>query len=293
MKFGVMSHNTDGGIAPDDLAREAEARGLESLWLPEHTHIPAGRKTPYPGGPGELHEKYRRIADPFTSVAAAAAVTKTLKLGTGICLVAQHHPITLAKTIATLDRISNGRFLFGIGAGWNEDEMENHGVPPKKRWTMAREHVEAMKVLWTEEEATYHGEFVHFDRVWSFPKPIQKPHPPIIVGTFGTPKGRQRVADLGDGWLPIGLFHGRGFEEAVADLRARLVANGRGPEAVKVSTFDIDEETRWDAFERYATLPGVERAIASCPIGGRDRVLPWLDRFAETARRFAGYGESA
>jgi probable F420-dependent oxidoreductase len=285
MKFGVFSFNTEYSIRADDLARAAEERGLESVWFPEHTHIPAGRRTPFPGG-GDLPKEYAHMSDPFASAAAAAAVTRRIMIGTGICLVAQHEPLALAKTVATLDRLSNGRFLFGIGAGWNEDEMENHGVDPKRRWRVTREHIEAMRRLWTEEEASFNGEYVKFERVWSYPKPITKPHPPIIVGTFGSPAGRQRVADFGDGWIPIEAFHGRKLRADIDDLHERLRKKGRDPKSVPISMFDIHETSAED-LERYRDFGVIERAISRIPTVERDAVLKWLDKYAETARRLS------
>lgn len=198
MKLGIFSFNTEYTMPADELARACEARGFESLWLPEHTHIPASRESPYPGG-GELPEEYAHMSDPFIGLAAASAVTKTLKLGTGISLIVEHDPIVQAKQVASLDRISNGRFIFGVGAGWNKEEMANHGTPPRKRWKVFTERIEAMKKIWTEEEASYHGEFVNFDRIWSHPKPLTKPHPPILLGSLSSALGRQRVIDLCDG----------------------------------------------------------------------------------------------
>ena len=180
MHIGVFSYNTEYTMAADELAVACEERGYESLWLPEHTHIPASRESPFPGG-GELPKEYVHMSDPFIGLAAAAAVTKTLKLGTEISLVTEHDPIVQAKQIASLDHLSQGRFLFGIGAGWNKEEMRNHGTPPNRRWKVLTERIEAMKELWTQDEASYHGEFVHFDRVWSYPKPLTTPHPPILL----------------------------------------------------------------------------------------------------------------
>lgn len=284
MKLGVMSFNTEYTIRADDLAREAEARGFESVWFPEHTHIPANRATPFPGG-GELPVEYAHMSDPFTSMAAAAAVTETIKLGTGICLVIEHDPLALAKTVATVDRLSNGRVLFGVGAGWNREEMENHGTPFAERWKVLEERVRAMKALWTEEEASFHGDYVHFDRVWSYPKPVQDPHPPVILGTFGSKWGRQRVADFGDGWIPIGLFHAD-LKADLQDLRARLRRAGRDPDAVSISMFDVYSTSEED-LKRFADLGGIERAIPRCPTEDRDSVLRWLDRYAEIGRKLA------
>jgi len=191
MHLGVFSYNVEYGARPDELARAAEERGFESFWVGEHTHIPAARQTPYPGG-GPLPKPYYHMADPFVSLMAAAAATRTIKLGTGICLVVEHDPIVLAKSVATLDWLSNGRVLFGIGGGWNREEMEHHGTPFARRWQVLRERVLAMKALWTQEEASFHGEFVNFDRAISFPKPVQTPHPPILFGG-ATAQGRARV----------------------------------------------------------------------------------------------------
>lgn len=281
MRLGVMSFNTEYSISADQLAIAAEERGFESVWFPEHTHIPACRDTPFPGG-GELPREYAHMSDPFVSAAAAAAVTTTLKIGTGVCLVIEHDPIALAKTVATVDRISGGRFLFGVGAGWNREEMENHGTPFAKRWRVLEERVAAMKALWTREEATYHGEFVHFDRVWSYPKPLQDPHPPIILGTFASSYGRKRVVRLADGWIPVGLAH-KDLEGDVRELHEMLRAEGRDPTSVPISYFDV-HETSEDDLKRYADMGVFERLIPRCPTEDSDTVLRWLDRYAEIGR---------
>ena len=182
MKFGVSMFMTDYALYPDVLAKEVEARGFESIWFPEHTHIPASRKSAYPGG-GDLPQQYYHSLDPFVALTAAATVTEKIKLGTGIALVIERDPITLAKEVASIDYVSNGRFLFGIGGGWNREEMENHGTDPSRRWKLLRERIEAMVEIWTKDEAEYHGEFVDFDPIWSWPKPVQKPYPPICSGT--------------------------------------------------------------------------------------------------------------
>ena len=223
------------------------------------------------------------MSDPFASAAAAAVVTKTLKIGTGICLVIEHEPIALAKAVATVDRLSDGRFLFGVGAGWNREEMENHGTPYSERWKVLEEHVKAMKEIWTKEEATFHGKYVNFDNIWSYPKPVQQPHPPVILGTFGSKWGRQRVADFCDGWIPIDLFH-EDMQRDIEDLGKRLKANGRSPEDVSISMFDIFE-TPEDDLKRFADMGCVERAIPRCPTEDRDTVLRWLDRYADIGRR--------
>jgi len=291
MKLGIVSHNTDWMLRADEVARAAEDRGFESLWVTEHTHIPASRATPYPGG-GDMPEYFKRMCDPFASLAAAAAVTSTIKLATGICLLTQHDPIVLAKTIATIDQLSGGRFLFGIGAGWNAEEMEHHGTRYGERWRVLRERVEAMKLLWTEGEATYHGEFVHFDRVLSFPKPAQAPHPPVLLGTFASHWGRQRVADYCDGWIPIGAVHGDELAAHIADLRERVAARGRDPDAVALSVFDTEGTPEADLL-RYRDMGHFERAIVAIPRvpkEQRDTVLRFLDRYAEIAAKLASGG---
>ncbi|MCZ6875147.1 MAG: LLM class F420-dependent oxidoreductase, partial [bacterium] len=237
MDIGVFSFNTAYTMPPHELAKECEARGLESLWLPEHTHIPASRESVIPGG-GELPKEYAHMSDPFIGLAAAAAVTTTLKLGTGISLVVEHDPIVQAKQVATLDRLSNGRFIFGVGAGWNKEEMANHGTPPHRRWKVLTERLEAMKVMRTEEEATYHGEFVNFDRIWCYPKPLTQPHPPILMGSLNSPTGRQRVVDLCDGWIPIETAIAD-MEASIADLHERARLAGRAPESIPITFFCV------------------------------------------------------
>ena len=274
MKLGIFSYNTDYGIRPDTLAKALESRGYESLWVGEHTHIPASRETPYPGG-GDLPKPYYHMADPFVSLMAAAAVTTELKIGTGICLVIERDPITLAKEVATLDRLSDGRLLFGIGGGWNAEEMENHGTPFKRRWAVLRERIEAMKAIWAEEEASYQGEFVNFDRIVSHPKPVQQPNPPVILGS-ATATGRQRVVDYCDGWIPIDVLLDD-LPEAIADLRRRAEEAGRDPAGISVSVFAFDGANP-DALKRYRDI-GIERVVLIAPRREND-ALPFLDRFA-------------
>jgi probable F420-dependent oxidoreductase len=282
MKLGVVSFNTEYTIRADELAVAAEQRGFDSVWFPEHTHIPANRDTPFPPG-GELPKEYSHMSDPFISCMAAASVTTTLKVGTGVCLLVEHEPLALAKTVATLDRLSNGRFLFGIGAGWIREEMENHGTAYDQRWKVLEERIKAMKLLWTEQEATFHGAHVNFDRVWSYPKPATRPYPPIILGTFASKWGRQRVADLADGWMPIDVYH-QDLKADIADLHERLRAKGRDPASVSISMFDIFE-TSEDDLKRFADYGFVERAMPRCPTEDRDTVLRWLDRYAEIGQR--------
>lgn len=283
MQLGIFSFNTEYTMPADELARECEARGFESLWLPEHTHIPANRESQYPGG-GELPEEYVHMSDPFIGLAAAAAVTKTLKLGTGISLVVEHDPIVQAKQVASLDRISNGRFLFGVGAGWNKEEMANHGTPPRKRWKVLTERLEAMKVLWTEHEASYHGEFVNFDRIWSYPKPLTKPHPPILLGSLNSPTGRQRAVDLCDGWIPVETAIAD-MPASIADLHERARAAGRTPGSLPISFFCVHAASM-ERLERYRSL-GAVRTVVRAPTSGREGILPFLDRYADIARKLA------
>ena len=201
MKIGFFSYNTDYGVRPDILAKALEERAFDSLWVGEHTHIPAKRETPFPGGI-ELPRPYYHMMDPMVSLAIAASVTRNLRVGTGISLVVQHDPIVLAKSISTLDHLSNGRFELGIGGGWLKEEMENHGFPFSKRWKLLRERIEAVKEIWDNAQATYSGEFVNFENIISNPKPIQKPHPPILMGG-ATKNSLKRVARYCDGWMPI------------------------------------------------------------------------------------------
>jgi probable F420-dependent oxidoreductase len=276
MKYGVYMFATDYAIRPDDLARAVEERAFESLWVPEHTHIPASRRSPWPGGP-HLPREYWRTLDPFVALSLAAAVTTRLKLGTGICLVIERDTIVLAKEVASLDWVSRGRVLFGIGGGWNAEEMEHHGTDFGSRWKRLREQVAALKAIWTQDEAEYHGKFVDFEKIWSFPKPVQKPYPPILMGGGG-PNARQRAVDFDGHWMPIA---GRDSIEAeLADLRARAEKAGRDPATVTVSLFGATPDERKLAAWREL---GVARAIFRLPSGSRDEVLPLLDRQATLA----------
>jgi len=274
MKLGTVIFPTDYSIRPDDFARACEERGFESVWFPEHTHIPAIRKTPYPAG-GELPKEYSHTYDPFVALMAAAAVTKSIKVGTGICLVIERDPIVTAKEVASLDLLSNGRFLFGIGGGWNVEEMENHGMPFAKRWKLLRERIEAMKEIWTKDEAEYHGELVSFDPIWSWPKPLQKPHPPIILGSAST-MGIKRVVEYCDGWIPIG-FAVRDMPAAIAELHAQAKAKGRDPQSIEVSLFGAPTDA--DQLRRYQDL-GVARGVLALPPAGKEKVLKILDGMA-------------
>jgi probable F420-dependent oxidoreductase len=270
---------TEYAIAPDKLARALEDRGFESLWFPEHTHIPASRLSPWPGG-GDLPKDYWSAYDPFVALTAAAAVTRRLRVGTGICLVVERDPITTAKEVATLDRLSGGRFLFGIGGGWNAEEMEDHGTTFRTRWRLLRERVLAMKEIWTRREAEFHGEFVNFDKIWSEPKPLQKPHPPILVGGDGATTF-DRVVEFGDGWMPILRPDRPSPIERIPELRERLTKGGRDPRSVPVSIFFAPPTKPGLAALAEA---GVERAIFGLPSEPRDAVLPRLDAFAALIR---------
>ena len=274
MLFGIAMFATDYAMAPQDVARAVEERGFESLWLPEHTHIPASRRSPWPGG-ADLPKEYWHTYDLFVALTAAAMATTRLKVATGICLVIERDPIVMAKEVASLDRLSNGRFIFGIGGGWNAEEMENHGANFKTRWRLLRERVLAMKQIWTKEEAEYHGAFVNFDKIWCHPKPAQKPHPPIIMGGDG-PTTFDRVIEFCDGWMPIGGRAAINFPERIATLRRRAQEAGRDPKSISVSV--------WGARPDRAALDdlaraGVERAIFTVPAAGRDTVLARLDSY--------------
>jgi probable F420-dependent oxidoreductase len=237
VKFGIAFFSADYAVDPATIARLVEERGFDSLFLPEHTHIPASRETPYPAG-GDLPKEYWHTYDPFVALTAAAAATEKLLVATGICLVIERDPITTAKEVASIDVLSGGRFLFGVGAGWNREEMENHGTDPKRRFSLMRERVEAMKAIWTEDEAAYHGEQVDFDPIWSFPKPLQKPHPPILVGGNGE-KVLERVVAFGDEWMPN---RQPGIRERVAELGRLAEEAGRDQIPVTLSAANPDPE---------------------------------------------------
>lgn len=277
MKFGVFMFPTGYAINPVELGKAAEGLGFESLFFPEHTHIPTSRRSPYPGG-GELPREYAHTLDPFVALGAVASVTERLLLGTGICLVVERDPITLAKEVASLDFISNGRVLFGIGGGWNREEMENHGTDPKRRWKLLRERIEAMKAIWTQEEAEYHGEFVNFDPIWQFPKPVQQPHPPILVGGDGE-NTLKRVVSYGDGWMPVGRR--ADFKSRIDELSHMAAEAGRGTIPVTIFGAPLKPEV----IEQYAEA-GVERIVFDLPSAPRDEVLPLLETQANVAVQF-------
>jgi len=274
MHVGLTLFPTEYSIQPHDLAMEAEARGFESLWLPEHSHIPTSRRSPWPGG-AELPKYYCESYDPFVSLAAAAVVTKTIRLATGICLVVERDPIHTAKEVATLDQLSSGRFLFGVGGGWNAEEMANHGTAFETRFKLMRERVLAMKEIWAQPAARFDGEFVKIEEMMQWPKPVQKPHPPIIVGG-AFPHAARRAIAYGDGWIPIG---GRDLDPLEMLPRFRQMAKdaGRNPAALSFDVFAAPRDP--ESLRRYRDA-GVDRAVLMFPPKPRDEILPMLDQGA-------------
>jgi probable F420-dependent oxidoreductase len=279
MDFGVTMFATDYAIPVDQLARAAEERGFESLWLPEHTHIPTSRRSPWPGG-AALPKEYWHTHDPFVALAVAAAVTKRLKVGTGICLLVERDPITTAKEVASLDFLSGGRFLFGIGGGWNAEEMEDHGTVFRTRWKLLRERVQAMKRIWTEDEAAFQGDLVQFPPMWSWPKPVQRPHPPVILGGHG-PRALARVVEYADGWLPISVRAGD-LGDSIQALRRLATEKGRDPDSISVSVYGAPPQADTLKWMRDA---GVHRAIFVLPSADADKVLGLVDRAAGAMRQ--------
>jgi probable F420-dependent oxidoreductase len=277
MHYGIVMFCTHYAIRPDELARAVESRGFESLWVPEHTHIPVSRRSPWPGG-GDLPKEYWHSYDPFVALTMAAAVTTKLRLGTGICLVIERDPIILAKEVASLDHLSGGRVLFGIGGGWNAEEMEDHGTDFKTRFRRLREQIQAMKAIWTQDEAEYHGEFVRFDKMWSFPKPAQRPHPPVLMGG-DAPTTFDRVLEYCDGWMPVAGRMGPALFEKIATLQRRAKDAGRAP--IPVTAFMVKPDRAvLDPLE----AAGVERAIFAVPSETPNVVLPLLDKYAKLIR---------
>jgi len=281
MDFGALMFFTEYAVPANEFAQALEARGFESVWAPEHSHIPASRKSPWPGG-GELPKVYYDAMDPFVSLTAAAVATKTLKVATGVCLVQQRDPIQTAKLVASLDQVSGGRFLFGVGGGWNAEEMADHGTEFRTRFKLMRERIEAMKEIWTKTKAEYHGDMVDFPEMMAWPKPVQKPHPPILVGG-AFPHAARRAVRYGDGWAPIA---GRGpdgdVEEVLPRFRQMLSEAGRDPHSVPVTLFGATEDA--DRLARYRDL-GIVRVVVMLPSGKSDQILPTLDRWAELIHR--------
>jgi probable F420-dependent oxidoreductase len=281
MDFGALMFFTEYAIPATEFAQALEARGFESVWAPEHSHIPTSRGSPWPGG-GELPKVYYEAMDPFVSLTAAAVATKRLKLATGVCLVQQRDPIQTAKLVASIDQISDGRFLFGVGGGWNAEEMADHGTEFRTRFKLLRERIEAMKEIWTKEKAEYHGDMVDFPEMMAWPKPVQKPHPPILVGG-AFPHAARRAVRYGDGWAPI---TGRGpegdIEQTLPRFRQMLSEAGRDPQSVPVTLFGATEDA--ERLVRYRDL-GIARVVVMLPSVETDQMLPMLDRWAALIER--------
>lgn len=275
MKIGVTIHATDQAMPPDELAVEAEDRGFDSLYIPEHTHIPVSRRTPAPTGDAELAEEYKRSPDPYICLAVAAARTERIRLGTGIALPAQHDHITFAKQLATLDRVSAGRLVIGIGYGWNHEEMENHGIDIRRRRALTREKMLAMQALWSQEVAEFHGEFIDFEPSWQWPKPVQEPRPPILIGGGAGPILFSHIAEYADGWMPIG---GAGMAAALEDLRHALAERGRDPKTLHVVPMGVLPSP--EKLDYYREV-GATEVVLRLPSDTRDGVLPRLDEYTQ------------
>ena len=280
MHFGGAMAFTDSSMSAMELARALEERGFESIWAPEHSHIPLTRKTPYPGG--ELPKYFHEIMDPFVVLAAASQVTRTIKFGTGVLLVQQRDTIQTAKLVASLDHVSQGRFLFGVGGGWNQDEMENHGTVYATRFKRMRETIEAMKEIWTKEKPEYHGEFVNFDPMMMGPKPVQRPHPPIHVGG-AFPHGARRAIRYGDGWIPVA---GReDLSDVIPKFHQMAREAGRNPESIEITLFGLGEDI--DKLKRFGDM-GVARVVPMFAPEKADTVLPIVDRWTKIMRLVNG-----
>jgi len=283
VKFAVGYFPTDEGVDPVTLARLVEERPFESLFFTDHTHIPASRETPYPAGT-ELPREYSRTYDPFVALTAAAGATERIMLGTGVCLVIERDPIVTAKQAASVDRLSGGRFLFGVGAGWNEEEMRHHGTDPRRRFSILRERVEAIKAIWVDDEASYHGEHVDFDRIWCWPKPLTKPHPPVIVGGHGR-KVLDRVLAFGDEWMPNRIGDDAKISARVARLREAGETAGRGP----IPTTLANATTEPDVLELYEQA-GVHRALFWLQQGDAADLERRLDRLSAGIEAYESAG---
>jgi probable F420-dependent oxidoreductase len=274
VQLGVTMFATDRAMHIADLARAVEERGLRSLYVPEHTHIPTSRETPPPTGDPELPEEYLRTLDPFVALTAAAAATTRLRVGTGICLVAERDPIVTAKEVATLDFLSGGRFVFGVGFGWNREEMAQHGVEYRRRRAFVREKVLVMQALWRDDEASFRGEYVHLEPSWAWPKPATRPRPPVLIGGAAGPKLFGHVVEYADGWIPIG---GAGLTKALPELHRVAEAAGRDPATLQVVPFGtIPDRGKLD---HYASL-GITEVVLQLPSGPAEKVLPVLDGYA-------------
>ena len=283
MRVGLLIFPTDKGIQPVELGKEAEARGFDSLWFPEHSHIPVSRRTPWGGREGAppLPEEYWRTHDQFIALAAIAGATSTIKLATGITLVAQRDPIWLAKEVASLDVISGGRFLLGVGYGWNHEEMESHGTPIQVRRKLVREKILAMKELWTQDEAEFHGEFVQFEKSWSWPKPIQRPHPPIVIGASPTPLHFRHIIEYGDVWMPIeGRFP---IDDKWVELQQAAADAGRDPATLQLGVFGAKPDS---AHLQHLRDLGASFVALGLPALDRDGAYAAMDRYAPLVEEF-------
>jgi probable F420-dependent oxidoreductase len=274
MKIGFYYFATDYSMPIVEVARALEEHGYESLFLPEHTHIPASRRSPWPGG-AQLPRQYSHTLDPFVGLAAAAAATRTLRLGTGICLLTERDPIVTAKAVATLDLVSNGRFEFGIGAGWNAEEMENHGTKFDTRFRVMVDRAKAMQAIWTQDEAAYEGEFTRFEPIWSWPKPVQKPHPPILLGGE-TRHTLRRVVEFCDGWFPRGRDS---FDDPAAEMaRLKSFADEAGRDVRTISTTLFGGKPEAAYLDKCRTA-GLDRVLFALPSAGSDEVMPVIERY--------------
>jgi probable F420-dependent oxidoreductase len=283
MRIGLVIFPTDLGIQPVELGRTAEAQGFDSLWFPEHSHIPTSRATPWGGQQGAppLPEEYWRTHDQFVALTAAAAVTSTIRLGTGITLVAQRDPLWLAKEVASLDVISGGRAMLGVGYGWNHEEMLAHGIDPSTRRRLVREKVLACKALWTQDEAEFHGEFVDFGPAWAWPKPVQQPHPPIVIGASPTPLHFRHIVEFGDVWMPIeGRFE---IEDSWQQLRAQAETSGRDPATLQLGVFGAKPDAAHLARLRDI---GADFVALGLPALDRDAALARMQQYAPLVAEF-------
>lgn len=283
MKFGVTMFMTDETVGPAALGRAVEERGFDSVFIPEHTHIPTLRSTPPPTGEGDLPEGYKRTLDPFVALAAMAAVTDRIRLGTGVCVLAQHEPIVTAKAAATLDHISGGRLDLGVGYGWNADEIAHHGVGMRDRRDVLREHALAMQALWQDEVAEFHGDFVDFGPSWSWPKPVQPDGVPILLGGAPGPTLLRHVAEFGAGWIPFG---GSGVADALGDLADACADAGRDMRDLRICLFGVVADPP-GKLAYYESL-GVSEVVLRVPAGGADIVLPALDALATVVQAHQG-----
>jgi probable F420-dependent oxidoreductase len=284
MDVGAAMFFTNYSMGAGELAQALEARGFESMWAPEHSHIPTSRRSPFQGG-GDLPKQYYDVMDPFVTLSLAAAVTKTVKLGTGVCLIIQRDPIQTAKLVASLDQVSGGRFLFGVGGGWNAEEMADHGTEFKTRFKLMRERIEAMKEIWTKSKPEYHGDMVDFPPMMTWPKPVQKPHPPVIIGG-AFPHAARRALRYGDGWIPnAARAQYTDVTDFLPQFRQMAAEAGRDLAEVPVTVWGVGEDL--DRLKRYQDQ-GVARVVVSLPPEPADKTLPALDRWADLIRRLPG-----